>query len=123
MDTLAQMHCTRYAGEAPLVGKQLIVLHRAVPDWHVVTYEGICSLRRDFACGSFEEALALTDQVGAVAEAELHFPAIVTEWGHMRVSWWTHSIKGLHRNDFIMAAKTDVIYQQLRAPSRMGGIR
>jgi 4a-hydroxytetrahydrobiopterin dehydratase len=122
MDTLAQMQCARSAGEAPLSGAQVVPLHRAMPDWHVVTADGICSLQRDFACDAFEEALTFTDQVGAVAEAELHLPAIVTEWGHVRVSWWTHSLNGLHRNDFIMAARTDLLYAQLRAPSRVTGI-
>jgi 4a-hydroxytetrahydrobiopterin dehydratase len=35
---------------------------------------------------------------------------LVTEWGRVEVRWWTHKINGLHRNDFILAAKTDVLY-------------
>jgi 4a-hydroxytetrahydrobiopterin dehydratase len=46
-------------------------------------------------------------QVGQIAEEEGHHPSILTEWGRVTVTWWTHKIKGLHRNDFIMAAKTD----------------
>ena len=57
----------------------------------------------------FASALAFTNQVGALAEAEGHHPAILTEWGRVTVSWWTHAIRGLHRNDFIMAAKTDAL--------------
>jgi len=52
-------------------------------------------------------ALAFTNRVGALAEAEGHHPALLTEWGRVTVTWWTHKIRGLHRNDFIMAAKTD----------------
>ena len=63
-----------------------------------------------FTFGSFAEALAFTDAVGALAEAEGHHPAILTEWGRVTVTWWTHAIKGLHRNDFIMAARTDELY-------------
>ncbi len=37
-------------------------------------------------------------------------PALLTEWGKVTVSWWTHKIRGLHKNDFIMAAKTDQLY-------------
>jgi len=116
MDTLAQQHCTPYAGEPPLVGRRLADLHRAVPDWHVVTCEGISCLRRDFPFGSFVDALAFTDLVGALAKLQAHFPEIMTEWGHVRVNWWTPAIKGLHRNDFIMAAKTDVLYQEASSP-------
>ena len=49
--------------------------------------------------------------VGALAEEEGHHPALLTEWGRVRVAWWTHKIRGLHRNDFIMAAKTDEAYR------------
>src|SRR5262249_5687887 len=118
MDTIAQMQCAPYAGEPPLVGKDLLELHRAVPDWHVVARDGTTCLQRDFYVSTFAEALAFTNMVGALAEAELHHPAILTEWGHVRVRWWTHAIHGLHRNDFIMAAKTDVVYQQEQVQER-----
>jgi 4a-hydroxytetrahydrobiopterin dehydratase len=57
------------------------------------------------------EALDFTNRVGELAEQQGHHPAIITEWGKVTVTWWTHKIKGLHRNDFIMAAKTDRLYQ------------
>ena len=44
-----------------------------------------------------------------LAEAEGHHPALLTEWGRVTVTWWTHKIRGLHRNDFIMAAKTEML--------------
>ena len=50
---------------------------------------------------------AFTNRVGALAEAEDHHPALLTEWGRVTVTWWTHKIRGLHRNDFIMASKTN----------------
>lgn len=53
--------------------------------------------------------------MGEVAEAEGHHPALLTEWGSVKVSWWTHAIAGLHRNDFVMAAKTDAIAAQVGA--------
>ena len=61
----------------------------------------------------FAEALEFTNDVGAIAEEEGHHPAILTEWGRVTVTWWTHKIRGLHRNDFIMAAKTDQIYEDV----------
>jgi len=56
------------------------------------------------------EALEFTNKIGDIAEQEGHHPVIVTEWGRVKVSWWTHKIKGLHQNDFIMAAKTNELY-------------
>ena len=55
----------------------------------------------------FAQALAVTNRVGEQAEEEGHHPALLTEWGKVTVSWWTHKIGGLHQNDFIMAARTD----------------
>ena len=67
-------------------------------------------LTREFKFRDFAQALAFTDRVGALAEEEDHHPAILTEWGKVTVAWWTHKIRGLHRNDFVMAAKSDGLY-------------
>jgi 4a-hydroxytetrahydrobiopterin dehydratase len=75
--------------------------------WRVVEREGIARLERVFAFPDFAQALAFTNRVGALAEAEGHHPALLTEWGRVTVTWWTHAIRDLHRNDFVMAAKTD----------------
>lgn len=80
-----------------------------IPDWEMVEREGIARLERVFRFNDFAEALAFTNAVGGLAEEEGHHPAILTEWGKVTVGWWTHKIGGLHRNDFIMAAKTDGI--------------
>ena len=50
--------------------------------------------------------------MGEAAEKEGHHPALLTEWGKVTVSWWTHDVGGLHQNDFIMAARTDDIYRK-----------
>ena len=78
-----------------------------LPDWQIIEVDGIQRLQRAFTFKGFAPALAFTGQVGALAEAEAHHPAILTEWGKVTVTWWTHKIRGLHVNDFIMAAKTD----------------
>ena len=72
---------------------------------------GLKRLERSFDFQDFAEALAFTNRVGQIAEEEGHHPDILTEWGKVTVSWWTHKIGGLHKNDFIMAAKTDSLYQ------------
>ena len=58
-------------------------------------------------------SIAFTDEVGALAEEEGHHPAILTEYGKVTVRWWTHAIGGLHKNDFIMAAKVDELFEDL----------
>jgi pterin-4a-carbinolamine dehydratase len=70
----------------------------------------------------FTAALALTNRIAVIAELENHHPAIVTEWGRVTVSWWTHAIAGLHVNDFIMAARTDraCAVPVAKAPSSSG---
>jgi 4a-hydroxytetrahydrobiopterin dehydratase len=110
MDSLAQKQCEVCRSGAPRATAAEIETYRAqIPQWEIETVEGIERLSRTFAFRDFREALAFTDRVGALAEAEGHHPALLTEWGKVRVQWWTHKIKGLHRNDFIMAAKTDAL--------------
>jgi 4a-hydroxytetrahydrobiopterin dehydratase len=115
MNRLAQQHCAPYGGEAALAVKGLVELHRWAREWHVITSAGSCVLQREYTFANFAEALAFTDRVGALAKSELHFPEITTEWGRVRVRWWTPTINGLHRNDFIMAAKTDALHEQMAA--------
>lgn len=93
-------------GDPPLTESEIAALMPQVPGWEVVEEEGIQRLRRVYKFKNFAEALAFTNRVGELAEAEDHHPAILTEWGKVTVTWWTHKIRGLHRNDFIMAAKT-----------------
>ncbi|MBI3930166.1 MAG: 4a-hydroxytetrahydrobiopterin dehydratase [Armatimonadetes bacterium] len=81
-----------------------------IPGWTLVEEGGIEKLRRVFKFDNFARALEFTNRVGATAEEENHHPALLTEWGRVTVTWWTHKIKGLHRNDFIAAAKTDRLY-------------
>jgi len=108
MATLAHMKCVACREGEPTVSDAEIERFRAqVPEWKVVEREGIKRLERTFKFKDFVQALVFTNKVGNLAEAEEHHPALLTEWGRVTVTWWTHKIKGLHRNDFIMAAKTD----------------
>ena len=81
-----------------------------LPHWNIVTHQGMKTLQREFSFPNFLAALAFTNQVGALAEQYDHHPALLTEWGKVTVSWWTHTLAGLHRNDFILAAKTDALF-------------
>lgn len=80
-----------------------------LPHWEIAEVGGVPQLRRTYSFKNFVDALAFTNKVGEIAEHEGHHPAIVTEWGKVTVSWWSHKIHGLHVNDFIMAAKTDAL--------------
>jgi 4a-hydroxytetrahydrobiopterin dehydratase len=114
---LAGQRCVACRGDEPTVTDQeLAVLLPLVPDWELVEIEGIGRLRRVFRFRTFADALAFTNRVGEIAEEQGHHPALLTEWGRTTVTWWTHKIRGLHRNDFIMAAKTDQAFLGAPAP-------
>jgi 4a-hydroxytetrahydrobiopterin dehydratase len=114
MEALAASKCVACRADAPTVSDEEIAeLRPQVPDWELVELDGIRRLRRVFSFDDFAGALAFTNEVGAVAEQEGHHPALLTEWGRTTVTWWTHKIKGLHRNDFVMAAKTDELARAL----------
>ena len=108
MSSLDQAHCDACHADAPHIDTaELAELLRQLPDWKVEVRDGVMQLERAFAFPDFRAALAFSNAVGALAEAEGHHPALLTEWGKVTVTWWTHKIGGLHRNDFIMAARTD----------------
>ena len=110
MATLSEMHCEACRRDAPTVGqKEMEELLPQIPEWSVEEREGIPRLVRVFTFPDFASAMAFTNRVGELAEQEQHHPALLTEWGKVTVSWWTHKIGGLHRNDFIMAARTDEV--------------
>jgi 4a-hydroxytetrahydrobiopterin dehydratase len=111
MDGLARMHCVRVTADTPrLQEEEMDQLMAQVPTWKTYSKEGELHLEKKFKFENFRQAIAFTYQVAQFAEEEDHHPTILTEWGGVTVTWWTHRIKGLHRNDFIMAAKTDNLY-------------
>ena len=111
MSGLRAETCVACRPDSPRVGgAELGELKKEVPAWTLAEREGIPRLERVFGFPNFVDALAFTNRVGALAEEQGHHPALLTEWGRVTVSWWTHAINGLHRNDFIMAAKTDALY-------------
>jgi 4a-hydroxytetrahydrobiopterin dehydratase len=110
MSTLSAERCVACRRDSPRVTEAEIAdLRREVSDWQLLERDGIARLERVFHFPSFAGALDFTNRVGALAEAEGHHPALLTEWGRVTVTWWSHKIRGLHRNDFIMAAKTDAV--------------
>lgn len=108
---LAEESCTACHADAPRVSDDEIqILKAQLPDWKLVEEDGVPKLQRIFSFSNFSDALAFTNRVGTLAESLDHHPALLTEWGHVTVTWWTHKIHGLHRNDFVCAARTDHLY-------------
>jgi 4a-hydroxytetrahydrobiopterin dehydratase len=106
--SLAEEKCTACREDAPkLTEAEIAEFRHQIPSWNVREVDGVPRLERVFTFKDFAQALAFTNAVGALAESEGHHPALLTEWGKVTVSWWTHKIRGLHRNDFVMAARTD----------------
>lgn len=94
-------------GVPPLTPAEIDDLMLHIIGWQVREMDGVDRLEKVFKFKDFLEAMAFTNRIAVIAEEQGHHPLITTEWGRVTVQWWTHKIKGLHRNDFIMAAKTD----------------
>ena len=108
MAELVKEKCVACRRDSPRVTEtEMKELTAEIPDWTVSEREGIPRLEKVFKFPNFVDALTFTNRIGATAEEQGHHPALTTEWGRVTVAWWTHKIRGLHRNDFIMAARTD----------------
>jgi 4a-hydroxytetrahydrobiopterin dehydratase len=108
MINLAAGKCVACRADEPkLTDAEIDELMIQVPEWELKEIDNMPRLSKVFKFKNFAQALAFTNKVGAVAEQEDHHPLIITEWGKVTLQWWTHKIGGLHKNDFIMAAKSD----------------
>ena len=113
MQELTQMKCVACNKDSPIVtDEEISELKPIIPDWELLEVNGVDRLENSYRFRNFVDAMAFSIQVGIISEEEGHHPAILTEWGTVKISWWTHKIKGLHKNDFIMAAKTDQLYSE-----------
>lgn len=110
MTDLHKQHCEACKLGAPVVtDEQANELILSIPSWRRQYHEGVDKLIREFHFMEFKDAFDFSYKIANLAEREQHHPAILTEWGKVTVYWWTHKINGLHVNDFVMAAKTDVV--------------
>ncbi len=87
--------------------KQLL---KQLPGWSLINNQGVAQIQKSYPFKDFNQALDFANAVGDLADGSNHHPAILVEWGRTTITWWTHSIHGLHRNDFVMAAKTDYLH-------------
>ena len=116
--SLARESCVACRPTSPRVtAEDIDELRPQIPDWGLDQVDGIDRLRRAFKFRDYSGALVFVLTLGRAAEDEGHHPRMTIEWGSVEVEWWTHAIKGLHRNDFVMAAKTDELYRKSAATS------
>ena len=105
---LSQSSCEACRADAPILSEEEIQeLLPKIPSWIIFEDEGIKKLICSYAFLNYKDSVDFTNKVAALAEKEDHHPEITLEWGKVTVIWWSHKIKGLHKNDFICAAKTD----------------
>lgn len=114
MSELAKHQCEACRPDAPkATEEEKRSLSADVPDWDIVEIDGEEQLKRTYKLKNFVQAQAFTNKVGDLAEEVDHHPVIVLEYGKVTVYWWSHEIHGLHKNDFIMAARTDAAFNAL----------
>jgi 4a-hydroxytetrahydrobiopterin dehydratase len=102
--------CTR--NSSPLDESELTECLDQLPDWKVVERNNVQLLQKSFAIRPYKKAMGFVMAVGELAETENHHPELLLEWGRVTVSWWTHTISGLHINDCILAARCDELFSQ-----------
>lgn len=114
MKSLLDIACEACHIDAPrLTGEQVADGLLQLPDWRCDNPLFPTRLIRCFTFADFAQALRFTNAVGEFAEQQNHHPDLLTRWGGVEVTWYTHKIGGLHQNDLVCAAQTDRIFQQL----------
>lgn len=97
-------------GAEPLTDTEIETFKSEIPNWELFEEDDMKRIRRQFNFDNFKQSIDFTNSVAKIAEENGHHPSILTEWGKVTVTYWSHKIRGLHKSDFIMAAKTDKIY-------------
>ena len=95
---------------APLTIEEAQEYLSETPGWSLI--DGSSKIRRNFRFKNFLSALAFDQKISAPAEEQGHHPDISFGWGYCSVIFYTHKIAGLHKNDFIMAAKVNTLFDE-----------
>ena len=82
-----------------------------IPGWKLAMEDEVQHLGRELKFPDFESALQFASRIGKLADQNGHHPRLIVEYGRLVIDWWTHSVNGLHRNDFAMAARTNALYE------------
>lgn len=106
---LEEKTCTPCRGGVPPLEKaEIETLMASVKAWRYLT--GPDRIERRYTFKNFKDALAFVNRVAALCEEQGHHADIRFGWGYAEVEFYTHKIKGLHENDFIMAARCEGLY-------------
>ena len=109
MSDLASNTCEACRIDAPRVSEdEASLLIKEIEGWDLIN-EDVKKLKKEFSFSNYSDSVDFSNKVADMAEQEDHHPQIILEWGKVTVIWWSHKIKGLHKNDFICAAKTNNI--------------
>ena len=115
MESIAKERCVACRSDSPRVSEsQVRELSPHIPAWEIIVTSEPHRLARRFEFGDFSSVPDFANAIGEVAGSEGHHPKLTVQWGMVEVEWWTYAIGGLHRNDFVMAAKTDEIYARVK---------
>jgi 4a-hydroxytetrahydrobiopterin dehydratase len=112
-ELLAYGYVSRRQDESALAGKEQAPLMSALPEWRTEVEGDYDKLVRVYRFKDFITALEFANRVGQLAEEVDHHPILTVQWGKVTIEWWTHEIGGLHRNDFVMAARCDLAYEEM----------
>lgn len=127
MQSLINAKCSACnSSSIALVATEIETLMNDLPTWQLVEEQTqvkddknklvmvtVQKLQCTFYTKRYPRSLKLTNDVAALAELENHHPDIHLSYSEVTVSWWTHVVNGLHKNDFIMAAKTSELFNSL----------
>ena len=104
-ESLARERCAALrAGTPPLTTEDARMLAGAISqEWQIDGAE----IHREFSFKTFNAAFGLATRIALLAESQNHHPELDVAWGRLVVRLTTHSVGGLSRNDFIMAARID----------------
>ncbi len=112
-ERLAERQCEACREDSePVVGVAREEMLAALSDWRVEMIDEVDQLVGDFSFANFVDAMAFANAVGELAENADHHPRLVIEWGSVSVYWWTHTIRSLHLNDFILAARVTALSRE-----------
>ena len=107
MKSLSKSNCEACSADAePLSADEIKALLVEAEGWELITEDNIKKLTRSFNTGNYARSMTFTNAVAALAQESDHHPLLIVEYGRVTVVWWSHKIKGLHLNDFIMASRT-----------------
>lgn len=111
MSHLNEQKCVACRPDAPKATPEEIEQYLPmIPEWELLEVDGVQQLKRSYSFSQYKETLAMVNAIADISEEEGHHPVMHFEFRQLTVSWWSHKIKGLHVNDFVMAAKCDQLY-------------